>query len=409
MGNLRVIAEFIIVCSFSLFLFIVPYSRRWGKYSLIASLVLVMVFRFLAHKRRLRPALGLALSSRVPLILCLCACIAGIAFSNDPYQSQKIFVSRYLFFFITAWAGFVLGRDFILRHIKFLAWVIMGISLYMASGGMRDYSVMSIQEPRLWTIWGRYTAFNMLPLYLASFMCFNYSFLAFWGRNALRWPALINTWLFVPVIIWQQCRSAYPAVAGGLILVNFFRNKKLFLAACGVIIVLVVSLAAVSDPFRAQLADYLDMDKWDNRLPLFHSALKMFRDRPAVGIGIGMFEHLIRTAPYEPPADYMPQYRDFFIHTHSFYLETLAETGLIGIAVFAVIFALFFRALARKLRAATDDTLRPLLAGCGAVIVVYLVFGITLSLITVGLNESAVFWLFFGLAWGLIKREVEHG
>jgi len=406
---LRHIIEFFISATFLYFLFIAPYSRRGGKSALIVSLVAILVYRLWAYARnpvRLRVNRSFASYS---VIFCLVSCAASVIFSYDPYQSQKIFTCRYVFFMLAVWSGYVMGRDFGKSRIVFLAYGILAIAAYMAIGAGCDYSKMSVLEPRLWTVWGRYTAFNMLPLFLVYFLSFSYAFLIAWGNGYFKWFGVVNCALLCLDIIWQQCRSAYPAVIAGISFVHYFKSKKVLVIALSLVLAVIVGLSAASPGFRAQIAEYGDMNQWDNRLPLFNSALRMFAERPVAGTGIGMFEKLIRTAKYEPPPDYMPMYRDFFIHTHNFYLETLAEMGILGAAFFIAIFAVFFVRLAKAVRRITDDTIRTFLIGLGSIIAVYLVFGITLSIITVGLNESSMFWLFFGLGWGLIKREEAHG
>lgn len=409
MTYLRLISEFFISATFLYFLFIAPYSRRGGKSALIVSLSAMLVYSLWAYVRNpVRPRFGRSFAFYA-VAFCAVSCAVSVIFSFDPYQSQKIFASRYVFFMLAVWSGYVMGRDFSRRSIAFFAYALLAIAAYMAIGGSSDYSKMSVLEPRLWTVWGRYTAFNMLPLYLVYFLSFSYAFLIAWGNGYFKWFGVLNCAFLCLDIVWQQCRSAYPAAIAGISFVQFFKSKKALLICLILVIEVIVVLSVASPAFRAQVAAYGDMSQWDNRLPLFKSAFRMFADRPVAGMGIGMFEELIRTAKYEPPPDFMPMYRDFFIHTHNFYLETLAETGLLGAVFFIAIFSVFFIRLAKAVRRISDDTIRSFLIGLGSIIVVYLVFGITLSIITVGLNESSMFWLFFGLAWGLIKREETHG
>jgi O-antigen ligase len=73
----------------------------------------------------------------------------------------------------------------------------------------------------------------------------------------------------------------------------------------------------------------------DRRVSIFKDALKMIRDHPVAGTGLGTFETVY------------PRYESFYDglivdHAHNDYLELLAETGLIGgacIAVFIVLLA----------------------------------------------------------------------
>jgi len=208
-------------------------------------------------------------------------------------------------------------------------------------------------------------------------------------------------------LVWQQCRSAYASVVAAMLFVGGLRGRKFFLGLFAVVLSIFAVAAFFSPPVKEHIGIYLDINKWDNRLPLYRAAVKIFRDYPVFGAGIGMFEKLIKDPRYALASDYSPGNMDMFIHAHSFYLETLAEMGVLGFTVLFMVFGIFFISLIIKLKSITDNILRPFLIGIGGALLIFLVFGVSATIITVGLNESGIFWLFFGLASGLIKRDYQ--
>jgi O-antigen ligase len=401
--------EYLIVGILSVFLFVTPYSRWWGKGALYACLAALFLYRLLLFKGDLVKSLFIVNIATKTGLLLFAACFVSIFFSVDPYHSQKIFFNRYVFFILSAWAGCVIGKEFGKKKLFLFIIAILLCGLYMGYGCVYDYMKLPPGEIRLWTVWGRYTTFCMLPLYLTLYIVFNAAMMFFCANPFFRSFGLVNFILLVPAFIWQLCRSAYPAVAAGILFCMLLKSRKAFLWCLTAMIAFALAAGFLSPTVRHEFGNYADMNKWDNRLPLFKSALMMFRDHPVTGIGMGMYENLIKTPAYEPPPDYMPQYRYFFIHVHNFYLETLAEMGILGIAFFGVLFWGYFRLLIERNSTITDNFIRAIIIGSASIVVVYLIFGISLSVITVGLNESVIFWLFYGLTIGLFKREELHG
>jgi len=83
------------------------------------------------------------------------------------------------------------------------------------------------------------------------------------------------------------------------------------------------------------------------RLAIDRDCWKMFRERPALGWGLGVFP------------DIYPQFRSFYSEftvdrAHNDYLQLLVETGMAGAAVALWFLAIVFRSAFRKLREASD-------------------------------------------------------
>lgn len=134
---------------------------------------------------------------------------------------------------------------------------------------------------------------------------------------------------------------------------------------------------------------------------LWRAAIRLWRDRPLLGIGPDVFRHV-----YGPVLGLATW--DDRIHTNNLYLELLVGAGVAGLAAFLglVVAASWpaLRALARLVRAApASDPARLAawaLAGCGAALAAFLLHG----LLDMFLEYSATYmlmWLVLGALAGL--------
>jgi hypothetical protein len=123
------------------------------------------------------------------------------------------------------------------------------------------------------------------------------------------------------------------------------------------------------------------------RLALWRSALVLWRGRPLLGIGPDDFrrryEEVIGPAPDGRP------YTDTRIHANSFYLETLADLGLAGIALLVWLAVSLLRALRRLSTSASIAGL-----GCGLAAGAFFVHG--------AVDYFLEFTPLFGLFWMLL-------
>jgi len=405
MLRLVLFIEYLAIAAFAVFLATAPYGKVISKYAVFSGIAAVFLSRLLKFSGDHKKSLFVFCTAKKTILLFFAACFLSIVVSLDPYHSQKVFMNRYFVFALILLAGFAMGRDFRPGQLFWLLGVFWASGLYMSCGGVYDYIRTYPGDGRLWTVWGHFTSFNALPLYLTAFISFNLVFLLNWMKGFYSWFGLINLIFLLPCFIWQYCQSAFAAITASVLFIGYFKGKRffswlLFSIAGGIMV-----LSFLSAPVRHQMAKYADLNKWDDRMPLYRSAVKIFLDHPVSGAGIGMFEKLVKTDKYGPPPEYMKPYRMYFIHAHSFYLETLAEMGILGVSAFFVGFFVFLRLFVKKIGSQKDMLMRSVLIGLGSSLVVYLVFGVSLSVITVGLNISGVFWLLFGITMGLIKKE----
>jgi O-antigen ligase len=67
------------------------------------------------------------------------------------------------------------------------------------------------------------------------------------------------------------------------------------------------------------------------------AAINMFKEKPLLGVGVGNYGYIYN----KYKAEYAPRF-EFLVKTHNAFLEILAETGLVGFALFFSWLALNF-------------------------------------------------------------------
>lgn len=153
-------------------------------------------------------------------------------------------------------------------------------------------------------------------------------------------------------VVFSYARTAWIGLMAGLLLFGLLRGRRWFVVAAGAM-ALVVALGLVIEPSLRARAGTLLASGDDPRLRLWQTALRMAADHPILGAGIGSFGSLFEQ--YKVPGWYMAHG-----HPHSDPLNYLVETGIIGLACWAAIWAMFFIDTGRGLsrRSATLDGLR---------------------------------------------------
>jgi O-antigen ligase len=123
------------------------------------------------------------------------------------------------------------------------------------------------------------------------------------------------------------------------------------------------------------------------RLALWRSALVLWRSRPLLGIGPDNFRR--RYVEVIGPAADGRAYTDTRIHANDLYLETLADLGLVGVAVLAWLALALLRGLRRL-----STSGRVVGLGCGLAAGAFFVHG--------AVDYFLEFTPLFGLFWMLL-------
>jgi O-antigen ligase len=164
-------------------------------------------------------------------------------------------------------------------------------------------------------------------------------------------------------LFYSLSRGAWIAVAAALVVTTIIRTKRAaaFALAGAVLLALVVLLGQlnlipdiVSERFNG-VGDYFGFVDVRGvavndanfaiveRMAHWEAALGMFDDHPLLGVGIGNY-----AAVY--PAYALPHWDDPLGHAHNYYLNVLAESGLVGLGAYLVMWSAIFWAGWRAVR-----------------------------------------------------------
>jgi len=342
-------------------------------------------------------------------------CLWSFSVSIDP--SRTILVLLYLLIAIIGfWLTIQLVRD--IDDIKVLAMVLIITAAILALFGFYQFagdivglpsSVTGIKPGYDKGTFGfpRIHATFLEPLYYANFLFVPFYlavsyFLAGGIKGKLKWFwALIISLLLLVSIVLTVARGAYIAlIVSGLVLIiwqyrQFFKVKNLIviLSVFCLSAVLVLGFLNFSEPrakdeFLAhiQLEDRTEGESVVSRVQAIDRALDAWYRAPVLGIGLGSY------GLWELEDRGEVHLADYYPVVNNQYLETLAETGVIGLIILSIfIIVIFWRSI--KAWFATSDTfLRATLSGLTIGVLAIFIQYITFSTIYI-----IYIWVFIGL------------
>jgi O-antigen ligase len=228
------------------------------------------------------------------------------------------------------------------------------------------------------------------------------------GRPAVR---ALCTWTLVSVvasIVFTYSRGGFVALAAVCLPMllwvprRYVGRTALALAIGGVVVVAALAptkygqrLAALGQVAGVMSGQAPEDGALRGRVSEMTSAAMMFADNPLIGVGYGNFEEHYPRYARHLALDGRREERQ----AHSLYLEVAAETGLIGVAVFASLL-LFGLAGVRRAHglmedeARTRDAQRVLAFG-------FAFFGYLAGSLFLHLSYPRYFWLLFGISLAL--------
>lgn len=302
-------------------------------------------------------------------------------------------------------------RDF-MTATRILWWsaLVVGVfGIYQFFGDLAGLPTMltGLREGYTKAVFGfpRVQAFSIEPLYLGNWLLIPLSLL---GATVLLKPKqLYRPWLWwllgllALILVLTVSRGAYLAAAASaaVIVVTLPRQmlepRHVLLSLLISVTVLVGALGFISrgesgalEEFieHARVGDLTEGESTQGRLSAYSEALRAWESRPVTGIGLGNYGAFSKQYPN-------PENESIADIVNNQYLELLAETGLIGLIAFLLIFATVIVRGVVAYRATDDLVLRAGLLGTTAAVVGLAVqynFFSTLYIIHI--------WVLFGLA-----------
>src|ERR1700722_16718239 len=375
----------------------------------ISMLLHFLLFAGVWIRRRQRglPLYGWILGSNVKKVILLFVAVAVASFfvSSAPrdainsHSAIELLLSYVLTFF--AVDGWLENRVQLARVLKVLFLSTIGVALfgfYQAITGGYSELYFALYPSKLddYGIWeGRITSllfhFNSLAGYLNLIIPFGIACMVLARDRVLRFPGLICVSLAAIAVLLTQSRGGILATFGvfavtcWLLVPRVATRIKIFSVSilCGLLLFPLI----LTHFERLQGVD--DATEF-SRLALWQAAVGEFVGHPLLGVGYGNYKYFYSNF-FFVPVENLDR-----LDAHNLYLQLLAETGLIGFLVFAVIVALFFRRSWNLIRD-RDPLLR--LTGVGVIgaLAGTLIHGAVDFMFHVSPQFGALFWIIMGL------------
>jgi hypothetical protein len=391
--------EKVILAIFCLFIILVPYFRNISKHLLMLGILFWVILGILRHKKHFYRIFFVSNFLTKPVLIFLGAAVLSVIFSMDPYNSQKIFFSRHIIYFLFFLMGSNLAARFntghskdstiSIRNLYFITAAILLSGAVLSIGGIRDYILF--RPGRLYTSFGRDIIFAMLPIYFVFFIPFSISLVLFskkWGRAC----GLLSLVLLVPCWIFAGSRAGWIAVILSVFsMIILFKKGKKYLAAFFILITVTIGVFFIFHSHtHDKINNFFNEDTFGGRPQLMMAAVNIFKEHPLFGAGLGMYGNICRDNPPTPV---------FHLHVHNTYLEVLSESGIFGFLALLWIFIVFFKKTFRLIKSGVlKDEVRAIFIGLWGMIASMLVFEIFGSCILVGMQAAPLFWFLLGFA-----------
>ncbi|MCG2712094.1 MAG: O-antigen ligase family protein [Candidatus Omnitrophica bacterium] len=376
-----------LLINIAIFIILAPFSKKAVKISLLIALVLWILITIAEFGSNFYRHLIVKTPINKQLMFFAFALLLSTVFSVDPYYSHAVLLERYLGYILFFFLGSYLVKS--KRNLSVLIGAVILAGFVMGVGGMWDY--FHLKPVRLYTAFGK-TISNARFMVLQIPLCF---IILLYSKNKfLKSGAIISILFLIPCLILNAARAAWVAVTSVLLIVSFFKNRKC--AAYLLICVIIIGLF-LPQQLKHRAVTTVNPMTWGERLPLWKMSLDIFADFPVFGAGLGMQERLFVRYWKQLPFPLHFQFHD----VHNNYLQIMSESGIIGLIAFVWIFIAFFKHVFTILKEISGHR-QVILMGLTGSVIAALIFAMSASNITAGVQEAAVFWFIFGMASGLI-------
>ena len=395
--------------------FFLPWYPLLGMNIHPRDISLVMHFLLLAGVWIVRGRKGLSarqwiLGSRTRKGVLIFAAVASLSLlssalgpNKDSIRSLEQLLSYVAVFF--ALAGWIETQEQIEKIIKVLLWSTIGVALFgfcqVVAQGYTDFyfRLYAFQEDlEEWS--GRIVSFlfhfNSLAGYLNLVLPFSFACMVMAKDRALKNLALICHSTALAALYFTGSRGGLIAYAAMLLLALFFIKPRR-MAVSKILLASTLAFAIVFALSREPTTRVKEADEFTvvSRLALWGAAGSMFIEHPVLGVGYGNYRGLY--------SDYLPALTPNQLDAHNLYLQLLAETGIIGFAIFCLL-AWSFARLALKLVRNDDPLFRLLGIAVGGALAATLIHGMVDYLFNVSPQFGALFWLVMALGLAAFEQ-----
>lgn len=262
------------------------------------------------------------------ILIYFATCVISTIFSIDPKASlrllRKDIISYIILFYIIV--NHITTRE----KIRWVLYVFLLSGLTVCVLGALFYLIQYEEAISATRLCGTFRQPNRYAQYLLILSSLLVAMIAIVRRRGMK--ALLGVFLALAILnlFWTFSRAGWIGFAA-LIPVYFFQgSKKMKIVVVAGIAILLIGVFATPKG-RYRLRTNLEGDE---RLPIYKSAIAMFKDYRITGVGYGdkNFLKLYKTDKYKLPGA-------VFDHsgTHNIFLQSAVETGIIGLIAFVLL------------------------------------------------------------------------
>jgi len=372
----------------SVFILIVPFSSYISKRCIYLAIFLWIIKFLLDCKNKKYKSLPSLKNVDKVLLGFFGVAVLAAVFGLNPYHSQSVLFERYIVYIVIYFLGVSLCEK--KKNIFFLMGVLFVMSIILAIGGLYDY-ILS-RPARLFSVFGKGIE---LPSYLIIVIPIIFSICLFFKNKIWKIISLIIASVLFLNLGFSGSRGALIAVViSFLFIVGFLKGSKI--KKISIFIPILLFLFFIPN----MASRFKNKGSIVERVRLYSSSILIFKEYPILGAGPGMYEKLLYK--YQPEGGYADG--NVHSHAHNTYLEVAAEMGIVGVMAFLGIFVMYFRKIFKSVKFIQDNNIRVIQIGLMGAIIANLVYALSCTIITVGIQDAALFWLLLGVSRGIMKN-----
>jgi O-antigen ligase len=333
--------------------------------------------------------------------------VTGYSVNRNSLRALTRLLSYITFFY--AMAGWIENREQLVRVIKLLLVSTIAVDLFglyqVVSGSYTDlyFSFYPFQDLDIEPWSGRITSllfqFNSLAGYLNLVFPFGMACAVLAKRGRLKTLGIWCAALSGLAVFLTQSRGGVLALIGALVLTGWFLTSRwatrIKMMVAGVLVSALLIGPVLSGVQRFQ---HVDIETESTRLAAWGAAVILFTEHPAMGVGYGNYRTLFDT--------YVPGAEAESVDAHNLYLELLADTGIMGFAVFFAVIGMFILQVRKYLRS-PDLVVRIIAVGAFGAIASALIHGFVDFLFVVSPQFGQLFFLILALGMCALRMAPE--
>jgi len=321
---------------------------------LVCALLLGCVYRLPIDRPRLRPGLAMLLLLAFVAYVGVQQLPAFAAGYTDP-DSRRV---GYLFVQLATLVGVALAAAFVLRGRPVAPFVVAGvigavigavlaIAVYVLPAGSVT-NLVDLTDPTARVV-GPFGDPNYFALFLATTIAACLAAIVIAGSRSLRLVLLAASTVLGIAFLIAFSRGALVALVAGAVALAFTRGRRAGLVTAGLVAVLALVVYPLYFEWRLaadagvrsaeQVAVALGRSD-ESRLAAALAGPQMFLTSPIFGIGFGQYPLL------------SGRFTGYAIESHNWYMNVLAEQGLVGVALWLPMMGAVALALVRSAYAA---------------------------------------------------------